>query len=417
MTVLFFCAENYESVYRGTFEAIFTEEIAAKSDVRFIWAYRSSAVRRLVSQTRGDGSPLLLLPAVNSRRGLLIKYVRYVGDIWRVFSTLRREPINVIHCFDDALVAFFASFVCRLRHISLLCQITHLKEEQVILQWKVDRGSLADYLKGRVGLETRNFALRRADHVFGVSAEMLSYLRTAGVVRGGASVIPAGVQLPAASDPDAVSEAKRLRGRLGLDDKSVILYVGTLNRFRRLDMMLDVVRECLRAGNDVVLVVVSREQDNIRWLASEAESRGVSEKVMFCDAPRKEDLTQYIVMSDVCLAPYGSNRVNNCNSPVKVLEYVLNGKSVVSSRIPSQREVFGERYGDFCVDHDPQSYARKVLDILKNPRLYSERIATVRDRVVTERAFSAIAARILPVYHDLARTSHDSSGRARGAGL
>lgn len=410
MNILFLCAEDFYGMYPEQFVPIYNGILRARYHINFLWVFRS-AKEENISETSWEHSKVILVQKPDATRGLLKSYIAYFNNLKVAMRLTADYRADVIHAFDEPLMGLVAYWTSRRKNIPLLYQVTHLKEEETLLygRYNIYGSPLKNYVRGRIGLMIRNWVLKRAEMVFAVSDQMKELFIKYGVEPDKVKVVQAGVDC-SISIEDVKLAAKDVRESLRLTDSRVLFYMGTLNRFRKLDFMLDVLDQVSKEYDNVKLLTVSGNFDDQVWFKEEAEKRGIGEKLIMVDTVARKDLYGYIEAADICLAPYAPNLVNNCNSPVKLLEYLLMGKMIIGTNIPSQKDIITKLGAGYCVDHTVDAYSHAICKVFENSEESKSLDGdNIRSYLRSQRSFEAIAEKVFDGYRSLRRESVSKS--------
>lgn len=204
-------------------------------------------------------------------------------------------------------------------------------------------------------------ALRHADLVSCVSADLADQVRALGVPPERVVVTPNGV------DVDAFSPAvdgTAVRAELGLDGRVAVGWIGSFRPFHGLDELLrawvEVERRCPAAT--LVLVGSGQEQAPLEALAVELGLRSV-----VWAGPRPfADMPEVLAAMDVGVIAGGSGSFHY--SPVKLREYLASGLAVVAPRAGELGRNFGG--GDEVVLVAPgevDDLAAALTDLVDDP--------------------------------------------------
>lgn len=394
--VLFLCAETFPSHY-AFLGAVFNN-ILRKRGYRFHWIMPSKEVEG-IETARWSGNQVWLIPklTVSGLPGLVAGYSDHVHSIQRAAQEVLDETgsLDAVQVRDDPAMAYVGWRLARRLQVPFIYQVSHFKEEEHLLYARMGfYGSrVKNYLKGRVGLLLRNWLLRRADLVFPISTTMKESLTRYGIPRERMVALPEGVDASLA--PKQFQEpAGRLRRKLGLEDRRVLVYVGTMSRFRQLDFVLRVLARLGRSSPDVHLLMVGdgMAPADLSWLRGKADELGVREAVTFTGRVPRSEVPVYICASDVGLSPVPPNAVYVNSSPIKILEYLALGICCVASDIPSQRHIMEESQAGFCVPHQEARFAEAVEQLLDLADEERRRMGTAGRRYVTvHRDFHVLA--------------------------
>jgi glycosyltransferase involved in cell wall biosynthesis len=403
MNILFLCAEDFYSEYPEQFAPIYGDVLKKRHGFNFFWVFRSTKNIALV-HTKWDEDGMILVPKPVFIRSLFGSYISYFRNLQQVMKSVECcFNTDAIHVFDEPMMGLVAYLVKRKTKVPLIYQVTHLKEEETILyaKYKIYGSPVKNFIRGKVGLFLRNWILRRSEMVFAVSNQMKDLFITYGIKAERITVVPAGVNCsisPLMHD----AAASQIRALHILEDKRVLFYMGTLSKFRKLDFILDIFQKIRLRYNDTKLMVVSGSPDDVKWFKCEASKRGVEEHLIMIKTVPRQELYGYIRLADICLAPYAYNIVNNCNSPVKLLEYLLMERVVIGTNILSQDSIINDLNAGLSVDHTVDAYYDAIVNIFDDPCFNKFSNAGIIHKYLSSyRSFDAIAETIFIAYNNL----------------
>lgn len=222
---------------------------------------------------------------------------------------------------------------------------------------------LFPWLRGRIG----RFLLYRvvlpgADHVFVQSDRMKEDMAAQGIGPAKMTPVPMGVDL-ADIDFGGLAPADDPR----LMDKRVLVYLGTQDRPRRVEVLFDMLALIKKEVPNVVLVLVGDTEGAVHrnWLRQQAVTAGVADDVLWTGwLPMKEGW-RYIAAAEVGLSPFPRGFLLDSASPTKVPEYLAWGIPVVCNDNPDQEQVIARSGAGYCVPYTPNDFADSVLAILQ----------------------------------------------------
>lgn len=237
--------------------------------------------------------------------------------------------------------------------------------------------------------------LPRADHVFVQSACMRDYLCRKGVPAARMTPVPMGVDA-AAAHPGAIvrSSDPRLHGR------RVLVYLGTQDRARQLEVLLRMLAIVRRAEPDVLLVMAGDTEDDAHraWLHEEAKRCGVEDCVLWTGWLPMEQSWSYVQAADIGLSPVPRNEILDAGSPTKTLEYLAFGVPVVGNDNPDQKEVIESSGGGVCTALDAEQMAAAVVRLLSAPDERRHMGELGREYVIAQRGYEQIARDVAQSY-------------------
>ncbi len=158
-------------------------------------------------------------------------------------------------------------------------------------------------------------------------------------------------------------EAAELKKMLGIADKQIIGYAGSLRPWHGIQHAVHMMSGL--KNKDAVLCVVGggSELNGLRALAA---SLGLSDRVCFTGDVPYINVPAYMEMFDIALAPYSSYGVSNYVDPLKLFEYMAMGKPIVCGSTSWAMTVLGGDCGAIVDCEDYQRFAARVDELLDN---------------------------------------------------
>lgn len=147
---------------------------------------------------------------------------------------------------------------------------------------------------------------------------------------------------------------------LNIDPRDkVILFTG---RFSGLEYRIEVLLEAFAIVQEKIphslLILVGDRPPR----ALQRDSVINSKKMRIIRPVTRSEIKKYLAAADVCIGPSGSTRA----IPLKVLEYMVCGKPVVSGLNSVSREVAVDGFNCICTLPEPQAVAKAILNVLQN---------------------------------------------------
>lgn len=164
-------------------------------------------------------------------------------------------------------------------------------------------------------------------------------------------------------DEPEKADAERIRQEIDAQG-TVFLYVGNLESYQGIDLLLESFRYALEREPDLTLVVVGGVEEHIRHYRSEATQLGIAERAFFLGPRPFEELGDYLASADVLVSP----RVEGINTPMKVFPYLHSGKPVLVTDLTTHNQLLT---GDEAVlaPANAEGYGKSMLTLAKNPSL------------------------------------------------
>lgn len=170
--------------------------------------------------------------------------------------------------------------------------------------------------------------------------------------------------IPWSLPPDAASaeREKVAPTRRAGEPSWTLLYVGNLDAYQGVDLLLPIVAELRREGHDVHLHIATASEGT--RLLHEAEAAGLRPflRVSKLDGSESQRARLY-AEADLVLVP----RRSWGGLPVKLLDALARGKAVVASPAACAGLPLGGEILSLAETHSPQGLARAVIELLEHP--------------------------------------------------
>lgn len=332
--------------------------------------------------------------------------------VWNAIVRLwRMQPkrYDAIQVRDMPVLATWALVMARRKGLPLYYWMSYpMPEGQIALAR--ERGLSAGVLKflypwvsGRVGRWLLyRVVLPRVNHVFVQSERMREDLVKRGLARERMTPVPMGV------DPEAMALAQirhaddpRLQGR------RVLVYLGTQDRPRRLEVLFDMLALLRQRFPAVLLVMVGDTEDAVhrQWLRDRAVQAGVADLVLWTGWLPAAEGWRYVAAAELGLSPFPRGLLLDSASPTKVPEYAALGLPVVCNDNPDQQALVQASGAGLCVPYTAQAFADAVARLLTLDAPALRAMGDLGRRyVTTHRHYASLARDLAGAYAALAST-------------
>jgi len=238
------------------------------------------------------------------------------------------------------------------------------------------------------------WAPRMSTRIIAISDPIENFLLSKGIDRQKIVKIPMGVE----SAVFKHRSGKRIRDEYGLGRRPIVMYAGLLNRFQRLDYLLEGMAVVAREREDAVLMLVTNyiepeDRQEIDALIARLHLEG---RIIITSPEPFERVPDYLAAADVCVV----SRPDCPGVAVKMLNYMAAGKAIV---VPAGSSMgLGHRDDAFVVpDHDGAAIGQGILELLDNEALRA-RLATNAPLTLEERfGLTTICQQIGEVYEEV----------------
>jgi glycosyltransferase involved in cell wall biosynthesis len=166
----------------------------------------------------------------------------------------------------------------------------------------------------------------------------------------------------------------------------VAMYVGNLERYQGIDLLLQGFKRTLQRMPKVNLVIVGGRADDIRRYRRVAAGLGIRRRVHFLGPRPVSLLPDLLRQADVLVSP----RLKGLNTPMKIYSYLDSGTAVLATRLRTHTQVLDDRTA-YLVDPEPESLGEGLATLLGDPPLRHQLAA--RAKAYVQEEFTPDAAR------------------------
>jgi glycosyltransferase involved in cell wall biosynthesis len=202
------------------------------------------------------------------------------------------------------------------------------------------------------------------------------------------------VSLLAAEDVDA-SAADDLDDLAG---HPVVMYVGNLERYQGIDLLVEAFALALPEVPEARLVVIGGEPAAIETYRARCAALGIAGAVLFAGPRPVERLGAYLRRATVLVSP----RVHGDNTPMKVYSYLDSGRALLATRLPTHTQVLTDEIA-CLVAPEPAAMARGLVGLLRDDVLRERLAANAREMARRELTPQAFEKKLLRFYDQVAQ--------------
>ncbi|MDR9756684.1 MAG: glycosyltransferase family 4 protein [Thermoanaerobacterales bacterium] len=197
-------------------------------------------------------------------------------------------------------------------------------------------------------------------------------------------------------------ERNRVISKLRISEQfRYVCFVGNFATWQGLEYLIKSVPHVLKECPDARFLLVG-DGDLKERLESMVKDIGVSDKVIFTGMVPYQNVPYYINASDVCVAPFISQRNERIGlSPLKLCEYLSCEKPVIASRISGLEILEEHQMGLLVPPEDEVALAQAIVRMLKDYSLREEMGKNGRQYVVKHRSWENVARKTLQVFEEL----------------
>lgn len=191
----------------------------------------------------------------------------------------------------------------------------------------------------------------------------------------------------------------------GVDRTSpVAMYVGNLEHYQGIGLLLEGFRHALLRVPTAHLVIVGGLRDDIAHYGRRAAQLGISSRVHFLGTRPISALEGLFRRADVLVSP----RLKGLNTPMKIYSYLDSGTVVLATRLRTHTQVLDDRTA-YLVEPEPEALGDGLAELLTDPVL-RERLASQAKAYVQQEFTPEAAQRKLNSFYSMMESKASGAG-------
>ena len=268
------------------------------------------------------------------------------------------RPNVVIGSSPQLLVALSAWWLAWWKRVPFVFEVRDLWPESLAAVGAAGEGSVLHRTLAAIAA----FLYRRADRVVVVTPAFKDHLiRYWRVAEKKISIVENGVEVDLFRPDD---KAGAIRKSLGLENRFLICYIGTMGMAHGLETLLAAADELRKSLPNALFLLIGEGAEKER-IAKLAQDRKL-ENVRFIDQQPRTKIPAYISAADVCLVMLKKSELFKTVIPTKLLEYMACERPVVVAVDGEARRIVEEAEAGIYVEPENREALAQALINLAN---------------------------------------------------
>ncbi len=316
--------------------------------------------QRLRDRKVVDGVEVVRVPTLIFPNGGFVKrivdFVSYAVSA-SVAALFVRRPDVVVATSPQFFAAVAGWVVSVLHRRPFVFELRDLWPDSIVAV-----GAMKEGLAIRALRKLEHFLYRRADLIVAVTESFRSHLVASGIPAGKIGVVRNGVDLArfTPGEPPAT-----LRGELGLGDRLVVSYIGTIGMAHGLEMLIDVAEDLAVRAPQVAFLIVGAGAGLERLRAAVAERR--LDNVVFVERVEHDRIVHFWRLSDLTLVLLRDDPVFRTVIPSKIFEAMATGTPIVTNVAGELETLLSPLGSAVQVPPDGDGLADAILSLARDP--------------------------------------------------
>ncbi len=185
-------------------------------------------------------------------------------------------------------------------------------------------------------------------------------------------------------------------------EEAVIMYVGNLEKYQGIDLLLEAFQQALPRAGAARLVVIGGADPDIKRYRKRGEELGLTGRVDFLGPKPLAELPAWLGQATILVSP----RIKGNNTPMKIYSYLDSGKPVLATRLPTHTQVLDDEIA-YLVAPTPKALGEGLVTLLEDEVLRKKLSSAAGKRVQEEYCFAAYQEKLLLFYQRLGKKLAD----------
>jgi len=188
----------------------------------------------------------------------------------------------------------------------------------------------------------RKLCLKTTNHIVAVSNNLKTFLINNHIIKNSDKI----TVLPNAADVEAFDKqfnVQSIKASLGLENKFIIAYTGTLQVWYAIDDLISAFPSVIKEIPNAYLLIIGEGQAREK-LETLVNQREIADRVKFMGYVNHSKIPEIISIADVVVAPFKELGMTFFGSAIKVFEYLSAGKPIVATKIGQIAEVLKDQH-------------------------------------------------------------------------
>ncbi len=274
---------------------------------------------------------------------------KMICDIYLLFAVIRlvyHGHYDLIHAVEEG--AFIADWLGRLIGSPYVYDMDSIMSEQIR-----EKSRFYNPIAAIFAWFERH-AFRRAVAVFAVCPSLSAYAER--YHRGGRVWL-----LPDIPLTSVETDSSALPGVLVDRDHIRLVYVGNLEHYQGIDLMLDAFRIASEVAKAASLIIVGGSSEEIAGYRARIAGSGIQDRIHFVGSLPVSQLSQVLDNADILLSP----RIKGLNTPMKIYSYLQSGKPIIATRLSTHTQVLDDETA-LLVEPVAESMAAGMIELIQS---------------------------------------------------
>jgi len=322
---------------------------------------------------------------------------------WSIVKTLteRLDEIipelkpDVLHAHSPALNGLAAIKAGKKFNIPVVYECRAFWEDAAVDHGTTKEGGL----RYRITKHLETYVFKHAQAVTCICEGLRKDIIQRGITEDKITVIPNAVNIEKFNYGEDADP--QLRHELGLEDKTVLGFIGSFYAYEGIPLILDALPEIIKHQPNIRLLLVGGgPQEQI--IKEKVAKTKLEDYVIFTGRVSHDQVQDYYNQVDIFVYPRLPMRLTELVTPLKPLEAMAQGRLVVASDVGGHKELINDQEnGVLFKANDENSLSNSILVLLENKKNWDNMRLAGRKYVEQERNWANSVSNYQRVYPKL----------------
>jgi len=341
---------------------------------------------------------LYIIPFHFHKKPLIIKIFDLISLSFRQYRLIEKlyQNLNfdIIQARNSVINILVSLIVSKKKNIPFLYQITFTNRDNA---FDNEDRNMVNLLFGKLTNILHNKLIKYADFIFPISSLMKKYL----VVNHFLDEykiypLPMGVDYKTFFPNQNIED---LRKKYNLNNNIVFIYIGTMVKSRKLDLIVKAFHHVKKEIKNAKLLMIG-DGSGKGELKEISMALNLGDDVIFTGRVPYSEIPKYISLADIGLCPIVPIFMYKMSSPTKMLEYMACEKPVIGNReIFEISNVISKSGGGILVEFEEKSFSSAMIKLARNSELIKQMGSYGREWIIKNRSYEMMAKKIEEIYY------------------
>ena len=330
-------------------------------------------------------------------------------DAFSFYFLKRNFKIKKIKCFDFyKYYKYLGKFSFYLHNTWFLFKLLWQKVEgeAIIYTRDLEIAWLFNLRRHKVIFEAHSFSeknrklffflAKKIKKIIVITEKLKRFFLSHDILSENIMISPDGVDLDI-FDLDISKEDARKKTNLPRN-KIILGYTGsfkTMGEDKGIAIILDSLKILSKKSKDLLFVAIGGSEVDINYYTKRAKDKGIDDLVLFLKRVDIKKLAIFQKSFDILLMPFPySKHYAFYMSPLKMFEYMASKRPIITSNLPSIKEILNENNCVFFQSDNQKDLAEKIIFLLANKNL-ADKISEQAYREVKDYTWKKRAEKII----------------------